>query len=86
MIAAIADANALELACHGGGATILNMLLAMPNAIWMETSGVQKAMKNGEVPGPEVPGPEVPGPEVPGPEVPGMSTEVVESEIKRYRV
>ena len=81
MIAAIADANALELACHGGGATILNMLLAMPNAIWMETSGVQKAMKNGEVPGPEVP-----GPEVPGPEVPGMSTEVVESEIKRYRV
>ena len=35
-IAAIADANGLELASHGGGATNLNMLLAMPNAIYME--------------------------------------------------
>ena len=70
-IAAIADANGLELASHGGGATNMNMLLAMPNAIYMESSGAQKSMKNGEVPGPEEP---------------GMSSEVSESEIRRYRV
>ena len=70
-IAAIADAYGLELASHGGGATNLNMLLAMPNAIYMESSGTQKAMKDGEVPGPEEP---------------GMSSEVPEAEIKKYRV
>ncbi len=48
----------------------MNMLLAMPNAIYMETSGAQKSMKDGEVAGPEEP---------------GMSSEVPESEIKRYR-
>jgi L-alanine-DL-glutamate epimerase-like enolase superfamily enzyme len=70
-IAALADAYGLELASHGGGATNLNMLLAMPNAIYMETSGAQKGLKNGEVSGPEEP---------------GMSSEVSEAEIKRYRV
>ena len=55
-IAAVADAYGLELASHGGGSTNLNMLLAMPNAIYMETSGPQKKMVNGEVPGPEEPG------------------------------
>jgi hypothetical protein len=34
----------------------MNMLLAMPNAIYMETSGPQRNMVNGEVPGPEEPG------------------------------
>ncbi len=55
-IAAVADAYGLEVASHGGGSTNLNMLLAMPNAIYMETSGPQKKMVNGEVPGPEEPG------------------------------
>ncbi len=55
-IAAVADAYGLELASHGGGSTNMNMLLAMPNAIYMETSGPQKKMVNGEVPGPEEPG------------------------------
>ena len=34
----------------------MNMLLAMPNAIDMETSGPQRNMVNGEVPGPNEPG------------------------------
>jgi L-alanine-DL-glutamate epimerase-like enolase superfamily enzyme len=54
-IAAIADAYGLELASHGGGSTNMNMLLTMPNAIYMETSGPQKFV-NGEVVGPEEPG------------------------------
>jgi L-alanine-DL-glutamate epimerase-like enolase superfamily enzyme len=68
-IAAVADAYGLEVASHGGGATNLNMLLAMPNAIYMESSGAQK-IKNGEVAGPEEP---------------GMSSEVSEAEIKKYK-
>ena len=69
-IAAIADAAGLEVASHGGGSTNLNMLLAMPNAIYMETSGRQKMVNS----------------EVSAPEAPGMSSEVPEAEIKRYKV
>jgi L-alanine-DL-glutamate epimerase-like enolase superfamily enzyme len=69
-IAAIADAYGLELASHGGGAADLNMILAMPNAIYMETSGPQK-IKNGEMAAPEEP---------------GMGTEIPEAEIKKYKV
>jgi len=54
-IAALSDAAGLELASHGGGETNLNMLLTMPNAIYMETSGARK-MVNGEVMAPEAPG------------------------------
>jgi len=67
---ALADAHGLELASHGGSATNLNMLLAMPNAIYMETGGARKLV-NGEMLAPEEP---------------GMSSEVSEAEIKRYRV
>ncbi|HTS67000.1 MAG TPA: mandelate racemase/muconate lactonizing enzyme family protein [Candidatus Acidoferrales bacterium] len=69
-IAALSDAHSLELASHGGGNTNLNMLLAMPNAIYMETSGAHKLV-NGEMLAPEEP---------------GMSSEVSEAEIRRYRV
>jgi L-alanine-DL-glutamate epimerase-like enolase superfamily enzyme len=69
-IGALADAHGLELASHGGSATNLNMLLAMPNAIYMETSGARKLV-NGEMLAPEEP---------------GMSSEVSENDIKRYRV
>jgi L-alanine-DL-glutamate epimerase-like enolase superfamily enzyme len=69
-IAAIADGFGLEVASHGGGSTNLNMLLAMPNAIYMESSGAMK-IQNGEVSGPEQP---------------GMSSEVSETEIKKYKV
>ncbi len=69
-IAALADAYGLELASHGGGNTNLNMLLAMPNAIYMETSGAHKMIEG----------------EYPAPEEPGMSSEVPEAEIKRFKV
>jgi L-alanine-DL-glutamate epimerase-like enolase superfamily enzyme len=68
-IAALADAAGLELASRGGGATNLNMLLAMPNAIYMESSGARKMVNN----------------EVAAPEAPGMSSEVSEAEIRRYK-
>jgi hypothetical protein len=46
------------------------MLLAMPNAIYMETGGPQKFVHG----------------EVPAPEAPGMSTEVPQSQIAKYKV
>jgi L-alanine-DL-glutamate epimerase-like enolase superfamily enzyme len=55
-IAAIADAAGLALASHGGGNANMNMLCAIPNAIYMETSGPQKRMVDGEVLAPETPG------------------------------
>ena len=70
-IAAVADAFGLELASHGGGETNLNMLLTMPNAIYMETSGAHAGMKDGTVPAPEAP---------------GMSSEVSADRIKKFKV
>lgn len=55
-IAAIADAAGLSLASHGGGDVNMNMLCAIPNAIYMETSGPQTRMVDGEVLAPESPG------------------------------
>ncbi|MEK7752420.1 MAG: enolase C-terminal domain-like protein, partial [Acidobacteriota bacterium] len=55
-IAAIADAFGLQVASHGGGATNMNMLCAMPNALYMETSGPQRNMVNSKIPAPEEPG------------------------------
>jgi L-alanine-DL-glutamate epimerase-like enolase superfamily enzyme len=69
-IAAIADGHGLELASHGGGSTNLNMLLAMPNAIYMETSGPRKLVDG----------------EVAAPEAPGMSSEVAEADIRKYKI
>jgi L-alanine-DL-glutamate epimerase-like enolase superfamily enzyme len=54
-IGAIADAFGVELASHGGGPVNMNILCAMPNAIYMESGGKQK-MVNGEVLAPEAPG------------------------------
>lgn len=70
-IAAVADAHGIELASHGGGQTNLNMLLAMPNAIYMETSGTHAGMKDGTVPAPEGP---------------GMSSEVNPDTIRRFKI
>jgi L-alanine-DL-glutamate epimerase-like enolase superfamily enzyme len=69
-IAAIADGYGLELASHGGSATNLNMLLAMPNAIYMETSGARKLVDG----------------EMMAPEEPGMSSEVPDADIRRFKV
>jgi L-alanine-DL-glutamate epimerase-like enolase superfamily enzyme len=54
-IGAIADGFAVELASHGGGPVDMNILCAIPNAIYMESGGKQK-MVNGEVLAPETPG------------------------------
>jgi L-alanine-DL-glutamate epimerase-like enolase superfamily enzyme len=69
-IAAIADGYGVEVASHGGGATNLNMLLAMPNAIYMETGGPVKMIDG----------------EVLAPEDPGMSSAVSAEEIRKYKV
>jgi L-alanine-DL-glutamate epimerase-like enolase superfamily enzyme len=69
-IAAIADGYGVEVASHGGGASNLNMLLAMPNAIYMESGGPAK-MVDGEILAPEEP---------------GMSSEVSGEEIRKYKV
>ena len=54
-IAAIADAFGVELASHGGGAVNMNILCAIPNAIYMASSGKLKLV-NGAVLAPEAPG------------------------------
>jgi L-alanine-DL-glutamate epimerase-like enolase superfamily enzyme len=69
-IAAIAAGYEVQVASHGGGATNLNMLLAMPNAIYMETGGPVKMIDG----------------EVPAPEEPGMSSEVSAEEIRKYKI
>src|ERR1035437_3273352 len=43
------------LGVDSGSATNLNMLLAMPNAIYMESGGARQLV-NGEMPAPEEPG------------------------------
>ncbi|MFN7995490.1 MAG: mandelate racemase/muconate lactonizing enzyme family protein [Bryobacteraceae bacterium] len=63
-IAAIADAFGLEIASHGGGPTNVHMLLAMPNAIYLESGSLKGEsstveslrMSNGEILAPETPG------------------------------
>ena len=63
-IGAIADAFNVELASHGGGPTNMHMLLAMPNAIYIESGSLKNdtshvetlRLVNGEIPAPEDPG------------------------------
>ena len=55
-MAAIADTAEFSLASHGSGDVNMNMLCAIPNAIYMETGGPQTRMVDGEVLAPEVPG------------------------------
>lgn len=69
-IGAIADGFGVELASHGGGPVNMNILCAMPNAIYMESGGPQK-MVNGEVLAPEDP---------------GMSSELSRDYIAKYKV
>jgi len=69
-IAAVADAFGLELASHGGSSGNLNMLLAMPNAIYMETSGPHKPVDG----------------EMPAPTEPGMGLEISPDRIRKYKV
>jgi L-alanine-DL-glutamate epimerase-like enolase superfamily enzyme len=54
-LAAIADGFGVELASHGGGPVDMNILCAIPNAIYMESGGKQKIV-NGEVQASDAPG------------------------------
>jgi L-alanine-DL-glutamate epimerase-like enolase superfamily enzyme len=78
-IGAIADGFGLELASHGGGPTNLHMLLAMPNAIYMETGSLKGEGSSLEklrmVDG-----------AVLAPETPGMGSEMRPDYIKRFKV
>jgi L-alanine-DL-glutamate epimerase-like enolase superfamily enzyme len=69
-IGAIADGFGVELASHGGGPVDMNILCAIPNAIYMESGGKQK-MVNGEVLAPEAP---------------GMSSEVKQEFIRAHKI
>jgi L-alanine-DL-glutamate epimerase-like enolase superfamily enzyme len=69
-IAAIADGFGVELASHGGGPVNMNILCAIPNAIYMESGGKQKLVDG----------------EVLAPEAPGMSSEVTADFIARHKV
>jgi L-alanine-DL-glutamate epimerase-like enolase superfamily enzyme len=63
-IAAIADGFGLPVASHGGGPADMHMLLAMPNAIYMESGSLKGRsstiealhMENGAVLAPQMPG------------------------------
>ncbi len=69
-IGAIADGFGVELASHGGGPVNMNILCAMPNAIYMESGGKQK-LTNGELLAPEAP---------------GMSSEVTREFINAHKI
>jgi L-alanine-DL-glutamate epimerase-like enolase superfamily enzyme len=69
-IAAIADGFGVELASHGGGPVNMNILCAIPNAIYMESGGKQNMVKG----------------EVMAPEAPGMSSEVTKDFIAKHKV
>ncbi len=78
-IAAIADAFGVDVASHGGGVTNLHMLLAMPNAIYMESGSIKGdhsaleslRMKDGQMLAPETP---------------GMGSELKPDWVKKYKV
>ena len=63
-IAAIAAGFGLDVASHGGGASNVHMLLAMPNAIYLESASLKGApstleelrMRDGQILAPELPG------------------------------
>src|SRR5947209_2645807 len=69
-IGAIADGFGVELASHGGGPVNMNILCAIPNAIYMESGGKQKMVKG----------------EVMAPEAPGMSSEVTKDFIAKHKI
>jgi L-alanine-DL-glutamate epimerase-like enolase superfamily enzyme len=78
-IAAIADGFGLELASHGGGPTDLHMLLAMPNAIYMEYSSLKSNSARIEKLRPV-------GSAVLAPEMPGIGSELHPDYIQKFKV
>jgi L-alanine-DL-glutamate epimerase-like enolase superfamily enzyme len=69
-LGAIADGFGVELASHGGGPVNMNILCAIPNAIYMESGGKQKMVDGAVI----------------APEAPGMSSEVTRDFIAKHKV
>jgi len=78
-IAALADAFHIQVASHGSGPGNLNMLAAMPNAIYLESSSL-KGQSMYEVNLKMVDG------KVLVPDVPGLGTAVRDDFIKKHRI
>ncbi|TDF92524.1 mandelate racemase/muconate lactonizing enzyme family protein [Paenibacillus piri] len=79
-IGAITDAAGLQLASHGGGPANVNMLCAIPNAIFLETGSLKKENHMLKTQLTMVDG------EVLLPDTPGMGTDVNEDYIRAHRV
>jgi L-alanine-DL-glutamate epimerase-like enolase superfamily enzyme len=79
-IAAIADGFGVEVASHGGGVTNLNMLLAMPNAIYMESGSIKGESSSA------VEGLQMRNGEMLAPQTPGMGSELKPDWIQKYKV
>jgi L-alanine-DL-glutamate epimerase-like enolase superfamily enzyme len=77
-IAAIADGFGLELASHGGGPTDLNILLAMPNAIYMESGSLKGSSSTVEQL-------RSAGSAVLAPEMPGIGSELRPEYIRKFK-
>ena len=79
-IGAAADAFGVELASHGGGPTNLHMLLAMPNAIYMETGSLKGGSSS------QVEALKMVDGAVLAPTTPGMGSELKPDWIRKYKV
>lgn len=80
-IGAIADAAKLPVASHGGGIVDLQMLLSMPNTLYMESEGGYKGSG-----GPALEKLKMVGSAVLAPERPGMGSEVRPDYIAKFKV
>jgi L-alanine-DL-glutamate epimerase-like enolase superfamily enzyme len=78
-IAAIADAASLPVASHGGGPADLQMLLAMPNAIYME-SGSFKGIPS------TIEKLQMVDSAVLAPETPGMASELRPEYVQKHKI
>ena len=78
-IAALADAARLPIASHGGGPADLQMLLAMPNALWMESGSFKGRSETIEQL-------HMADSAVSAPVNPGMGTELRPDYLKEHRV
>jgi L-alanine-DL-glutamate epimerase-like enolase superfamily enzyme len=78
-IGAIADGFGLELASHGGGPTDLHVLLAMPNAIYMESG----SLKGGSSTVEQL---RSAGSAVLAPEMPGIGSELRPDYIRKFKI
>ncbi|MEX1030329.1 MAG: mandelate racemase/muconate lactonizing enzyme family protein [Paenibacillaceae bacterium] len=79
-IGAITDAAGLHIASHGGGPVNVNMLCAIPNAIYLESGSLKNENKMLKTQLKMVDG------EVLLPDTPGMGIDVDEDYIKTYRI